>query len=211
MQDLIIVGAGGHGREIVSLVKDLNRQNLAFNLLGVMADEAPNSVLLEKLGVDYLGAIPTSGSFGAAFVVGIGAPEVRERVAQQITHLGGTAVALVHPSASIGDNVAIAPGAVVFAGVVVTTNVRIGSHCHLNVNSSVSHDCFLHEFTTISPGAVVCGSVTIGRRAFIGANACILQGLDVGDDSIVGAGALVTKNVERSATVIGVPAQKRNT
>jgi UDP-perosamine 4-acetyltransferase len=75
------------------------------------------------------------------------------------------------------------------------------------VNSSVSHDCRVGAYVTLSPGAVVCGTVTIGNGAYVGANACIIQGLEIDERAVVGAGAVVTRNVAADLTVVGVPAR----
>jgi sugar O-acyltransferase (sialic acid O-acetyltransferase NeuD family) len=207
VQDLVVVGAGGHAREIVSLVHDLNRSVPSFNLLGVIADDPPDEEVLGRLGVAYLGPVPSDAPFDAGFVVGIGAPHDRQRVAEHLAGLGGRPVTLVHPSAQVGTDVELASGVVVFAGVVLTTNVRVGVHSHLNVNSSVSHDCRVGAYVTLSPGAVVCGTVTIGNGAYVGANACIIQGLEIDERAVVGAGAVVTRNVAADLTVVGVPAR----
>ena len=207
VQDLVVIGAGGHAREIVSLVRDINRSMSSFNLLGVMADDPPDEEVLGRLGVAYLGPVPSGGRFAPGFVVGIGASSARQRVAEHLASLGGQPVTLVHPSAQMGIDVELAPGVVVFAGVVLTTNIRIGLHSHLNVSCSVSHDCRVGAYVTVSPGAVVCGNVTLGTGAYVGANACIIQGLDVDERAVVGAGAVVTRNVAADLTVAGVPAR----
>jgi acetyltransferase-like isoleucine patch superfamily enzyme len=91
--------------------------------------------------------------------------------------------------------------------VTVGAKTSIGCHSNLNRSSSISHDCWLGNYTSIGPGAVICGSSKIGHATFIGAGSVILPKIIVGDNCVVGAGSVVTRDVPSNSVVLGNPAQ----
>jgi sugar O-acyltransferase (sialic acid O-acetyltransferase NeuD family) len=210
---LVLIGAGGHGREVLDVVEAVNAGGADYDLVGMVADRA-DAALLARRGVHHLGVVDEliSGSIaavpaGAELVVAIGDPEARHALTERLSAAGWAwAAALVHPVASIGADVELGRGVVVAAGARVTTNVRIGDHAQLNVNAVVSHDCRLGAHATLSPGALVNGSVHLGLGAFLGTGSVVTPGRRVGDWAIVGAGAVVVADVPAGVTAIGVPA-----
>jgi sugar O-acyltransferase (sialic acid O-acetyltransferase NeuD family) len=209
-EPLVIAGCGGHGREMLTIVRAINEAHGdAWKVLGFV-DDGPSRVNLrrvERLGVPYLG--PTSSLHGrdSAYVVGVGAPTVRRALAEQIDGYGLRAAQLIHPHATVGADVCLADGVVVFAGARVTTNVTLGRHVHLNQNATVGHDCELADYVSVNPLAAVSGECRIGTAALIGTTAAVLQGLRVGAEAVVGAGACVVRDVPPGVTVKGVPAR----
>lgn len=209
---LIIVGAGGFGRETLDVVAASNSSGIGdkFELLGIV-DSAPSLANLARLaarGIPYLGTVSDWLATGhsAQYLIGIGSPIAREQLDRQFQAVGLSAATVVHPAATIGSSVRIDDGAVVCAGVQVSTNVVVGRHVHLNPNSTIGHDSVLHDFVSVNPAATISGDVVVGSRSMIGAAAVILQGLTVGTDAIVGASSCVVRNVESGLTVKGVPA-----
>lgn len=210
MQKLIVIGAGGFGRETLDVIEAINDVAPTFELLGVI-DAHPNAVNLERLRqrrIQYLGA--DEGlvvDLEALFVVAIGSPHVRRMVAGRILSTGATPATLLHPRAGIGSASRIGRGSVICSGAQVSTNVSIGEHVHLNPNSTIGHDTVIGDCVSINPGAIVSGDVEIGRDTLIGAGAVVLQGLRIGSSSTVGAAACVTRDVGSSITVKGIPAR----
>ncbi|KGN34010.1 hypothetical protein N798_05045 [Knoellia flava TL1] len=139
--------------------------------------------------------------------IGIGTGSVKANIDAQLTRLGLSAGVLVHPTASMGRDVTLGPGSIVCAGVRLTTNIRLGRHVHLNLNTTIGHDVDVDDYVSINPLVAVSGNVRIGARSMIGTHAAILQGLDLGPDSVVGGSALVVKDVDEGITVKGVPAR----
>jgi sugar O-acyltransferase (sialic acid O-acetyltransferase NeuD family) len=204
---LVIIGAGGHGREMLDIVEAVNALGPTWSFAGFVADTQPPAEVLERRGAPYLGPIEVLEQHPMAYVIGIGDPTARRRIASRLDQAGCRPAVLVHPAATLGSDVEMAEGVVIAAGARVTTNVRIGRHSQLNINASVSHDCRLGDFVTISPASVVCGTVTIEDDVYVGANACIIQNLRIGARSMIGAGAVVVRDVPSDVTVGGVPAR----
>jgi sugar O-acyltransferase (sialic acid O-acetyltransferase NeuD family) len=208
---LVVIGAGGFGREALDVIAAMNLVGDTFDVLGVV-DSAPNPLNLERLedrGVAYLGSETDwlSNGNSASFVIGVGNPRARPSIAQRWLSAGRRSVTLLHPSACIGTKSTLGMGSVVCAGVQVSTNVRLGEYVHLNPNATVGHDSVLDGYVSVNPGAVVSGDVVIGSGTLVGAGAVILQGLKVGRDSVVGAAACVVRDVGDSTVVKGVPAR----
>ncbi|MFG1608590.1 acetyltransferase [Actinoplanes sp. NPDC049265] len=210
-EPLIIVGCGGHGREIFGIVQAVNASSEdPWKILGFV-DDAPSDInlsRLDRLGVPFLG--PVSDLSGlpdeVRYVIGIGDPRIRAKVAAAIGPSRTPATPLIHPTATVGLDNRFAEGVVLFPGVRVTTNVRLGRHVHLNQNATVGHDTVLDDCVQVNPLAAVSGDCYVGEQALIGTTAAVLQGLAVGVGARVGAGACVVRMVPPGATVKGVPA-----
>ncbi len=207
--DLVVLGAAGFGRETLDVVAAVNRAQPTWNLLGVV-DDAPSPANLERLaalGVRHLGSLAEALALTGPlhFVVAIGAPSVRERLAGRCEAAGWQPATLVHPSATVGALTKLGAGSVVCAGVAVSTNVTLGRHVHLNPNATIGHDTSCADFVSVNPGAIVSGDCRISTRCLVGAGAVVLQGLSIGPDTVVGAAACLTKNAPSGVVVTGVP------
>jgi sugar O-acyltransferase (sialic acid O-acetyltransferase NeuD family) len=209
-QPLVIYGAGGFAREVLQIVLDINAASATpvWEPLGFVVDSAfagAESVhgLAVLDGPDWLQKNP------AAFVViAIGAPAAKRRIADEVKATSGNPFAsLVHPRAWMGRNVQIGQGAIVCAGCLVTTDIRIGDHVHVNIGCTIGHDAELQDFVTLNPSVKVSGNVRIGTGSEIGTGSILIPHANVGEWSIVGAGALVTKPLPGNVTAVGSPAK----
>jgi sugar O-acyltransferase (sialic acid O-acetyltransferase NeuD family) len=204
--ELVIIGAGGHAREVYDIARAVHGADRRL-VRGFIADQPPSPDEAVLLDAPFLGGSGIIEHFDLDYVIGIGSPAVRSRFARLLTEHDRRAAVLVHPQASVGSNSELGPGVVLAPGARVTVDVRLGPHVHCNVNAVVSHDCRIGACTSISPGALLNGSVTVGERVFIGTGAIITPGRTVGDDAIIGAGAVVVDDVAPGVTVKGVPAR----
>lgn len=212
-EDLVIVGAGGFGRETVDVVEAVNAAapELVWRLLGVV-DDSPSLENLERLerrSIDYLGTTDqVLGRQGRPhYLVGIGSPTVRRLLADQLDEAGLIPATVLHPAATIGSDVVIGEGSVICAGARVTTHIRLGRHVHLNPNVTVGHDTTLGDFVSMNPASSVSGDCVIEDGVLIGVGAVVLNQLTVGRGAVVGAAACVVRNVVAQAVVKGVPAR----
>lgn len=212
--DLVIIGCGGFGREVADIVDAINgvgEAEPAWNLLGFIDDDptVENTILIDNRGSRVLGSLDAVAPHlqQTAYAIGIGSGDVRQSISKKTDELGLTAATLIHPSATIGANVELLPGAILCAGVRVTTNIKIGRHVHINLNSTVGHDSTIGDFATINPLVAVSGNCTIGALTNLGTHSAVLPGISVGTGAVVGASACVTKDVASKTTVKGVPAR----
>jgi sugar O-acyltransferase (sialic acid O-acetyltransferase NeuD family) len=210
-QSLVIIGCGGFGREVFSIVDALNDNGADWSIAG-FADDSPSSDAIAQvlaLGSTVLGTVSELSAcrtrYGA--VLAVGAPSARAAIHQRLENAPLSYPTLVHPASTLGRLVHLGQGCVVAPGARLSTNIRMGRHVHLDQNVTIGHDTTVGDFARINPQACVSGSVHIGDRALVGANATILQGLAIGADAVVGASACVVRDVEPGSTVKGVPAR----
>jgi len=204
-RNVVIVGAGGHGRELADIVKAVANHDATVSLLGVVDDGTPDLGLLARSGIRYIGPVSAIIDRPLDLMIGIGDPSTRESVDRAVPDLAGAA--LCHPTAIVGAASSLASGVVLAQRAIVTTNVAIGRHTHVNVGASISHDCVIGDYVTISPGATLAGAVSVGDRAFIGIGATVLPGVTIAADAFVAAGAVVCADVSRGVLVRGIPAR----
>jgi sugar O-acyltransferase (sialic acid O-acetyltransferase NeuD family) len=210
---LVIVGAGGFGREVHDIVEAIN-------------DAAPGSVrLFDFLGfidnhVDRLELISDRGPLlggdaalaelppDTRYVIAIGDGRVRRAIDQRATGLGLSAATLVHPAATMGRHrIDLGPGSIICSHVSLTTDIRLGRHVHVNLNATIGHDVVVGAYVTINPGATISGAVSLEDEVTIGTGAAVIQGMTVGAGSMIGAGAAVVRDIPPGVTAIGIPAK----
>lgn len=200
MKDVVIIGTGGHAKVIADIVLCAGD-----NLVGFLTSDRDKDAFVGKpiLGgdVDY---VKYEDSY---FVIAIGNPNVRERISNFMT--GVKWYTAIHPSSTISTmSTCIGEGTVVMANAVINPYSQIGNHCIINTNATVEHDNVIEDFAHISVGTKLAGTVRIGKRTWVGVGATISNGINVCEDCMIGAGAVVVKNIEESGTYVGVPARK---
>ena len=207
VRDLVIVGAGGHGRELFATVAALNSGTPAGRVRGVVDDAPSHTDRLERLGLELLGPVDRLLELGCAYALGIGSSGVRRRLVERFDAAGLEPATVVHPGAHLGPDVELGAGVVVYDRCTLTTNVRIGAHTHLNVGCAVQHDSVLGRFVQMSPGVFVNGDCTLGDDVFLGTGSIVTRGTTVGEGARIGAGAVVLTDVLAGQTVVGAPAK----
>lgn len=196
MTRLFIVGAGGHGKVVAETAEICGYTDVSF-----LDQFWPDKTLNAHWPVVGLPKRDRYPLFCA-----IGKNDVRARLFDELD-LADSPV-LIHPDACVSRYAEIAAGTLILAGCVVNTDTIIGRGVILNTASSIDHDCQIADFVHISPGAHLAGKVTVGRSSWIGIGAVVREGVCIGSNVIVAAGAAVVNDVEDGARVGGVPARR---
>lgn len=204
--ELIIFGAGGHGRVVLDILQQARQHKPVgfidnnINLRGRRVDGLPVLGDLE--------ALPDLHARGIrAAVVAIGDNGVRRAMADALDQHGFELVCAIHPSAQLAGNASIGRGVVIAAGALVCAHCQIGDYAILNTGCIVDHESMIGTAVHICPGVRLAGHVTVESGAFVGIGATVVQNVRVGFEAVIGAGAVVTRDVGPMSTVVGVPAR----
>lgn len=192
MRRIVIIGASGHGKVVADIARQYYEQ---IDFL----DDDPKSNTLGPVS-DYVNYLDRD------FFVAIGNNEIREEVTKKLK--GAKIVSLVHKNAVVANDVIIGEGTVVAAGAVINPGTVIGKGCIINTCSSVDHDCEVGDFSHVSVGAHLAGTVKVGKYVFVGAEAIIKNNIEICDNVVIGAGAVAINNIKENGTYVGVPVRK---
>jgi sugar O-acyltransferase (sialic acid O-acetyltransferase NeuD family) len=203
--DLIIVGTGGHGREIAWVASEAT---IEWRLIGFLDDQASNHGQV-IMGARVLGAVTDWTQYSnAAFVIAIGSPRIRRDVVRRMQVLGTPRFAtVVHRSVIHSPEVRFEEGTMVMPGSVLSTNIRVGRHVIVNQSNTVGHDATIEDFCSLAPGVTLSGNVTLRQGAEIGTGASVKQGVRIGRGAMIGMGSVVTKDIGDHELALGVPAR----
>lgn len=193
-----IIGAGGFGREVYWSMNSSDRINTVFFVDDIYWNGENDKILPLSL----------FESSKYELVVAIGDPTQRERIVNGLpkntkyfTH--------IHPSAQIhGDDIKIGEGSIICAGCILTTNISIGKHSHLNLQTTIGHDCKIGDYFTTAPKVSISGNNTIGSRVYIGTAASTKQRIVITDDTVIGLNCGVVSDINISGVYVGTPAIK---
>jgi sugar O-acyltransferase (sialic acid O-acetyltransferase NeuD family) len=204
---LVIIGAGGHGREILDVIEAINAVKPVYEVIGFLDDDEGANEPLSRRSAARLGPTSLIDSLDAVYVVAVGNPTARAEIDRRCMLNKRQSPVLIHPDATVGSDVHLGPGSVVMAGARITTNVVAGRHLHVNVNATISHDARFGDYVTISPGCHISGNVQLGDGVTLGTSCAIIQGIRIGPNTMVGAGAVVVRDLPGGITAVGVPAK----
>ena len=208
--DLVLVGAGGFGRETAETVRAMNACGASWRLLGYLDDDP-------ELRGTRLGGIPVLGGVeelkrlpDASVVVCTGRPDnymSRPRIVAALDLPSERYATIVHPTAAVSTSSRIGPGSVLLAYVALTADVTIGSHVAVMSHVSLTHDNIVEDFATLASGVRLSGRVRIGQRSWVGAGALVREDRVIGAGALVGLGSVVIDDVPACEVWAGVPAR----
>lgn len=200
-----IFGSSGFGKEVLWILQQNKMQNIFFVELSEEQERINN---IEVISQDYFKTIKGIKNCFLA----VGSPAIREKIYEDIKEVPNvTFPNLVDPSVRQNSIYNIyGKGNIICAGSIITTNVFMGDFNHVNLNTTIGHDTSIKNFCTFSPGCNISGCVQIGNQCFFGTNSTVLENLKIIDNSIVGANALITKDLEKSGIYVGIPAKLRS-
>jgi sugar O-acyltransferase (sialic acid O-acetyltransferase NeuD family) len=204
-KQLLIYGAGGLGREILSLVKSLDE----WEAIGFIDDSQAKGTIVHDIEILGGFSVLQERKSRPHVILAFGDPSVKKRIAIQLRNLNVDFPVLIHPTAVIQDtaSVKLGPGTVICSGAVLTTDIILGEHVLINLNSTIGHDCRIGNFSSIMAGVNLAGGVELSEEVLIGSGSNVINRIKIGAGSIVGMGSVVLKNVGSGLTVAGVPSR----
>lgn len=207
MKNLIIIGASGFGREVAWMVERINKVCSTWNLLGFIDDDDALQGTFVN-GYAVLGKTEDASAYDAYFVCAVGSARIREQIIKRITKINSAArfAVLIDPSVEMSELIDIGEGTIICAHSILTVNITIGKHVIINLDCTVGHDAVLKDFVTLYPSVNVSGMTDIGYCSELGTGVQIIQTKKVGDNAIVGAGAVIIKDIPERCTAVGCPA-----
>ena len=207
MKNLLIIGAGGCGREVIQIVKDINKITPTWNIKGFLDDDLN---ALDGIYSEYE-VLDTEKHYMPApddvFACPIGNSRIRKGVIERIEAKGGTFVSIIHPTALIADTAKLGKAQIIYPYALISDNAVLGEGCIINMYSSIAHDSVLGEYCTISAHCDVTGMCTLGDRVFMGTTSNMVPTSKIGDDVYICAGSTVIGRVRSGMKVMGNPAK----
>ena len=207
-RDLVIIGAGGFGREVLQYARDTQSSAWPYRVLGFLDDDP---AALEGLSVDVeiLGPVDSPEILGGACVVSLGEPSLRRRCAEAVREAGGRLVSVIHPSVYVARSASVGHGCVIAPGALVGIDSVIGDNSVINVMASVGHDAVVGEHSVLSSYTALTGAAALGEGVFTGTHVTVNPGVEVGAWSKVSSGAVVVRSADAGSLLVGNPAKGR--
>lgn len=206
MKDIVIIGAGGFGREVAWLIEDINKVKSEWNLVGFVDDnESVQGTTIN--GYKVLGNVDWLKEQELYVVNAIADPTFKKQAIDRLEGSKNSYPVLIHPNVIYSNTVNYGEGTIVCAGNILTVDIEIGKHVILNIDSTIGHDAQIGDYTTILPSVNVSGYVETGACVSVGTGSAIIQGVKVGQNTIIGAGAVVVKDLPENCTAVGSPAK----
>lgn len=209
---LVIFGAGGLGREVLVLVRQLNEAGANWDVRGFYDDQPPAAPTIA--GLPYLG---TSADLNAsteplAVAVAVGSSRSRAAVVARLSAAQLSFPALVHPAVGLAayQRVALGEGCVIQQGCILTCDIKLGRFVLLNLGCTVGHDAVLADFCSLMPHVNIGGAAQLGAGTYLGTNATVIHAVQVGAGATIGAGAVVVRDLPAGVTAVGVPARAKS-
>lgn len=197
--DLHVIGAGGHAKVIIELAHAAGR-----NIAGIYDDQfEEHPGVLDYTVTGPIASFPDTPDVHA--IIAVGSNCFRQVIDRRLQHV--TWATLVHPFSWVSPSARLGPGTVVMAGVVVQAQATLGRHVIANTGCSIGHDCAVGDYVHLAPGSRLTGGVHLGEGSFLGTEASAIPGVTVGEWSIVGAGAVVSRSLPANITAVGAPAK----
>lgn len=206
---IIVIGAGGHGRVVADALLRAGEPVAGF----VDSDAAKHGRSIAGLpvlgGDDYLDTVAARGCLLANGIGSVSSTAQRRDVYQRMQVRGFRFTAVFHPAAVVARHVELDEGVQIMAGAIVQPGARIGANTIVNTGAIVDHDCRIGAHCHLAPGCVLSGAVELGDQCHVGTGACIRQGIVLGPKTLLAAGAVAVVDDAGDATLIGVPARRR--
>jgi sugar O-acyltransferase (sialic acid O-acetyltransferase NeuD family) len=205
MKDIVIIGAGGLGKEVKFLIDEINSRSLNWNIIGFIDDNIKKGTIVH--GIPILGGVKWLQGKSINAVCAVGNSEARFKIYSSLKVEDIVFPRIIHPQVGISSSVKISEGVIIQSNVSISVDVLIGRFTLLSPSTTIGHDTTLSDFVTVLPGANISGNVFIGEKVTIGTGSKIIQNIRVGNNSYLGAGAVVISDIPSNVVAVGVPAK----
>ena len=206
---IAILGTGGFAREVATLIQDINNTDSKYELVGFVDNSIEKGTLINGYPVIGNDEEINQTNEPIGLVLAFGEPKIKMKVRSKFTNPLVSFPTIIHPSAIVGDCklVEIGDGCIICASVIITTNIKIKDFVTLNLQCTVGHDTIIDSYSSFMPSCNISGEVHIGEGVYCGTGVKIINQTDIGERSIIGAGAVVAKSIPAYCTAVGVPAK----
>ena len=207
MKNIVIVGAGGVGRETSLIIQQINELESTWNLIGFIDDDV-NSWGNVINGYPVIGGMDSLEklSLDTYVVVAIANYKVKKRIVNKINNKFKFAT-IVHPRVWLHDYMTLGEGTIIYEGAILTTNIKVGNHVIISPKCGIGHDSIIKDYVSLLWNVNISGNDIIEEGVMMGSASTVIQGKRIGKGSTVGAGAVVIDNIDSYSTVVGVPAK----
>ena len=207
MKNIVIIGAGGVGREVSLIIQKINELEQTWNLLGFIDDNTDNWGKVIN-GYSVIGGIDSLEflSNDTYIVIAIANYKVKKNIVNKINNKFKFAT-IVHPKVWIHDYMTVGEGTIIYEGAILTANIEIGNHVIISPKCGVGHDSIIKDYVSLLWNVNVSGNDLIEEGVMMGSGSTVIQGKKIGKGSIIGAGAVVVNDIESFSTAVGVPAK----
>jgi len=207
LKSILIAGAGGLGREVLQIIKDINSISPHWHIKGFL-DDGIKSLKGLAGDIDIIGRIDDwIVKENEVFVCAIFDPFGRRMVVEKLKNKGAQFVNIIHPKAAILDFSIIGEGVIMYRSSALSVNSKIGDFTII-LDSGIGHDALIGNYTSIASCCAIGGNVTIGDNVLVGSGAVVMPNKKIGDNSSIGTGSVVVRNVKSNTSVFGNPAKK---
>jgi|LakMenE01Jun11ns_1017448.scaffolds.fasta_scaffold9706962_2 sugar O-acyltransferase (sialic acid O-acetyltransferase NeuD family) len=189
----VLIGAGGFAREIVAEVFLQKKMQL-------------KCFVDDEYWVDGLYKISEFNPESQSALIAVGNPADKIKLLGKLPE-NTKFWNYISPNAYV-NNLTLGTGNFICAGVIITTNVKIGNHVHLNLQTTIGHDSVLGDFVTTAPSVNISGNVIVGKGVYLGTKSCIREKISICDNVILGMNAGVVSDIQESGVYVGTPAKK---
>jgi sugar O-acyltransferase (sialic acid O-acetyltransferase NeuD family) len=204
---IVIVGAGGFGKEVLWTLHDCNKQLKRYDVLGFIDDNKKlhNKLIHKKRVLGGHEWFSEKAARNVKCVIAIGGGKIRKKMAEDLERRGVEFETVIHPSVIMSESVKIGKGTIIQAGSVITVDVTIGNHCRIDTNCTIAHDSKIDSYVDLSPGVHINGKNSIHTGTFVGSGTITREKISVGEWSIIGAGTVLINDVPEKSLFVGVP------
>jgi len=204
MYDIIIIGAGGFGREVYLWAKDSFSKE-QYNIKGFLDD---NPRILDNYDMD-VGIIGNLNSYEIKnqdrFLFAIGDIDIKKDLVIKLKEKGAKFLTLIHPTAIVAKTTKIGEGVIICPFCLVSDNVLLGDFVMMNIYSSCGHDVKVGSYCILSPYATLNGFVILEEEVFLGTHTNVIPYKRVGCKSKISANSVAMRDVPPNKIVFGVP------